>query len=1326
MKNFLFFFGFLCVFHVSHGQCPFPVTLQTKAGYCVGDTLFVNSANSLSSITWYQGTSIVKTVTAVNLGSGITVAGGNGMGSAANQFFSPQSVSGDASGNIYVADALNNRIQKFPPGSTSVTNGITVAGGNGLGSAADQLWDPLNVFSDNSGNLYIADVFNQRIQEWMTGASTGFTVAGGNGAGAAANQFNDPYSVFVDPSGNIYVADWLNSRVQKWAPGAASGVTVAGGNGAGAASNQLNLPTNVFVDAAGNIYITDRTNERIQKWAPGATSGVTVAGGNGIGSAANQLDAPFGIFVDASGNLYVADYSNSRVQKFPPGSTGATNGVTVAGGNGFGNAANQFDGPSGVYVNNAGSIYVCDLNNQRVQKWEQVRIDTTYVPSAPGSYTAQVMDNASCTVTTLPVVINPILTAAIQITESANTICSGTGSFTAAITNGGSAPVYQWKINGVNSGANSAILTVTSLIKGDEVTCMLTSNAVCALPASVSSNIIKISGPPLFYLLNKGNQCLGKDTLMITSTDTISKIVWYNGTTIAHTENAVNATGTGITVAGGNGMGVHADQFINPLDVCLDAAGNIYVSDRANNRVQKWAPGATSGVTVAGGNGQGPFLNQLDDPTGICLDPAGNLYIADHNNNRIQKWAPGATTGITVAGGNGVGNAANQFNSPWDVCLDGAGYIYVVEQTNNRVQKFPPNSTGATNGVTVVGLNGTGFGADQLANPVGLFVTNNGTIYIADNGNSRIQEWLPGATSGVTVAGGNGQGPALNQLDAPIGLYVDAAGYLYIADESNNRIIQFPPGSTGASNGVVVAGGNGMGSASNQLSATGGVFVDASGNIFMTDYLNNRVQKWGQLATIDTSYIPATAGSYTAVVTNSAGCVSTSPAIDINPTIITSVNIQAAQTAICGGSPANFSVASAVGGTAPVFQWQLDGVDVGTNSNVYTNIHISDSALVRCIMTNNALCPLQTMDTSNIIQMIVNPNLVPAIQIAATDSVICKGKLVNFQATAKNAGVNMSYQWMVNGVGAGNNNSLFSSSSLNDGDMISCQLTADPLTACVNPASAHSNDIAIHVNDSLQPSIQISSSLQEICPGDPVSFQALTQHAGNEPLYQWTINGKPVGGNEDHFSSSAIQDGDLVSCLLTAVHANCSTGAAYSSNIEQLTVKPAPQITAITADTIIKPHQQVKLNVSVTGTTTSFAWSPSDKLIDPLALNPTTVPLGQTTTYLFSVSGTDGCTSTETVVVKVFGKFNMPNAFTPNGDQKNDLFRIPPNTFISLKEFSIYDRWGARVFSSRDISKGWDGNFNGTPCVAGTYVYIVSGSDENGNIFQKGTVLLIR
>ena len=154
----------------------------------------------------------------------------------------------------------------------------------------------------------------------------------------------------------------------------------------------------------------------------------------------------------------------------------------------------------------------------------------------------------------------------------------------------------------------------------------------------------------------------GKDSLQaIFSEGTLSSLVWMYGGNDSEESGDVFYSSTK-TVAGANGRGNAPNQFAYPKGVFVDAAGNIYVADGNNHRVQKWAPVATSGITVAGGNGQGSAANQLSFPEGVFVDTAGNIYVADASNHRIQKWAPGAAQGVTVAGGNGEGSATNQLN----------------------------------------------------------------------------------------------------------------------------------------------------------------------------------------------------------------------------------------------------------------------------------------------------------------------------------------------------------------------------------------------------------------------------------------------------------------------------------------------------------------------------------------------------------------------------------------------------------------------------------------------------------------------------------------
>jgi len=320
-----------------------------------------------------------------------TVAGGNGAGTGSNQFYYSYGVCLDRTGNIYVSDQLNARVQMFAAGSTSATDGVTIAGGNGIGNALNQLSNPTGVFVDSSGNVYVADQANARVLKFPPGSNSstnGMQVAGSYRLGNNASELNDPTGIYVDRHGNIYVADANNNRIQMYKADSTYGITVAGGNGQGDRATQLSYSTAVCVDSSGNVYVADYLNNRIQMFPAGsdsATPAVTVAGGNAMGSSSVQLNSPTGICLDRSGNLYVADYYNNRIQLFPPGSTSATHGVTVAGGNGEGYAANQLNNPTSVYVDSAANIYIADYLNNRIQEWSPSPAGIAAIPASAGT-----------------------------------------------------------------------------------------------------------------------------------------------------------------------------------------------------------------------------------------------------------------------------------------------------------------------------------------------------------------------------------------------------------------------------------------------------------------------------------------------------------------------------------------------------------------------------------------------------------------------------------------------------------------------------------------------------------------------------------------------------------------------------------------------------------------------------------------------------------------------------------------------------------------------------------------------------------------------------
>ncbi len=465
----------------SLAQCP-DGTVVLEGNHCAGDTLTVHASGRVSQIVWYNGSQVVKTVTSTTTTSPVTVvAGGNGLGNAANQLYLPSQIYLDGNDNLYVADEGNGRIQKFPPGSTGATNGTTVVqpGGPAVPFMS-------GVYLDKSGNIYV--MHGVILQKWAPGAASGVNLASILESGAGTNNVDQ---IFVDAAGNIYVPE--NNRVLKVAPGATNAVIIAGGPIPGTASSQLNYPTGVYVDNAGNMYIADSKNNRIQKWAPGATAGTTVAGGNGAGSASNQLDDPLNLCLDAAGNMYIADANNYRVQKWAPG---ATEGTTVAGGNGPGSALDQLSVPADVFLDSKGFLYITDYYNERVLKCQPTStyaIDTTLITNVAGTYTAVVTSEGGCTLTTNALVVRPVLHPDLTITASANPVCAGDSIlFTAHSDNTGFTPSYQWQVSGQQDGENSPVYNDLPS-NGETVTCSVRDTSACAF--ATSNSIIPIVNP---------------------------------------------------------------------------------------------------------------------------------------------------------------------------------------------------------------------------------------------------------------------------------------------------------------------------------------------------------------------------------------------------------------------------------------------------------------------------------------------------------------------------------------------------------------------------------------------------------------------------------------------------------------------------------------------------------------------------------------------------------------------------------------------------------------------------------------------------------------
>lgn len=198
-----------------------------------------------------------------------------------------------------------------------------------------------------------------------------------------------------------------------------------------------------------------------------------------------------------------------------------------------------------------------------------------------------------------------------------------------------------------------------------------------------------------------------------------------------------------------------------------------------------------------------------------------------------------------------------------------------------------------------------------------------------------------------------------------------------------------------------------------------------------------------------------------------------------NITIFTpQVHITASDSIICSGASVTFTAMPTSGGNSPSYQWQINGVNVGTNSNSFTSSILNNNDLVKVILTGNPTCATSTTGISNTIRISVNGNITPTVTIATNNNTICSGTVTLFTATLSSSASNFLYQWQINGVNVGTNSTTFTIATLNNNDLVKVILT-NP-SACTSSNTVTSNIITMTVTPA--PSANAGNDVS-ICSG---------------------------------------------------------------------------------------------------------------------------------------------------------------------------------------------------------------------------------------------------
>ncbi len=726
-----------------------------------------------------------------------TVAGGGAEPTVATSAYLPQPYAAvrDTAGNTYISVPTFNVVFKVTTGGTLSAyagNGIAGFSGDGGAATAAQLAAPEGLAIDANGNLFIADMFNERIRRVDGTTHIITTVAGsedpfngnfGGDNGPATNaRLNGPHGVAVDANGNLFIADTNNGAIRKVTASTGNIGTIAGGgsaagcpsgpsSGAGFAN-----PTGIAVDANGNVFVSDQNLQIVCKITPSlaistyaGTLGTSAVPGqpNGDGGAATSatLLLPAGVTTDGSGNLYIADAGDPKIRKVTA-STGVistvagiglicTNAQEPACGDGTAATAAEFNFPQGVFFDSLGNIVVADTDNQRVRVISTAGTITALAGGGTGG------DGAAGT--------------------------SGILGLSQYVVVDSSENVYALESNGERLRELNATTQNLSTVAGDGyggatidctgTTCGAANNGDGG-PATQARFVfpdgVATDSSGNFYILDASTEVvrvINRQTTAIT----VAGVSIPAGDIATIAGNGVRCGKAGnpnARPACGDGGAAKNASLLNPFAVAVDSTGNVYIGDAGLNtvRVVNNATGIIS--TFAGtpgqactsyptncGDGGSPTSAKLNFPIGLTtfnLAGINVVYIADAGDNVIRLVNPEtnqistyAFNGLPTFGGDGGLATGASMQGPSQLAIDNRGNLYVGGGSDNVVRRIDAgDGTVTTVAGDVDNLDG-GFSGDggpstsALLGNYGLAIFNTASptddLFIADSGSNRIR-----------------------------------------------------------------------------------------------------------------------------------------------------------------------------------------------------------------------------------------------------------------------------------------------------------------------------------------------------------------------------------------------------------------------------------------------------------------------------------------------------------------------------------------------------------------------------------------------------------
>ncbi|WP_339833380.1 S-layer homology domain-containing protein [Paenibacillus sp. FSL R7-0272] len=1240
---------------------------------------------------------------------------GGGAGSGLGEFNSPCAVAVDSSGNVYVADSGNHRIQKLTLSTNTWSEWKKVGGGNGLGLG--EFYNPRGVAVDSSGNVYVADSSNHRIQKltlstntWSVWKKPSTGAVAGNGLG----EFNFPNGVAVDSSGNVYVGDSNNHRIQKlnkstntWSE------WVKSGGGAGAGLGEFNTPRAVAVDGSGNIYVADTGNHRIQKLNAGSgTWSEWVKSGGGSGNGSGEFINPNGVAVDNSGNVYVADDSN-RIQKLNAANNTWSEWSVLGPVNGI--SPGEFTFPRAVAVDSSGNIYVADSGNHRIQKLNKSTNTWSEWKKVGGG-----------TGSGLGEFYNPL---GVAVDSSGNVYVADTGNHRIQKLTLSTNTWSEWKKVGGGTGTSLGEFSVPSAVAVD-----------------LNGNV---------YVADTGNHRIQKLTL---STNTWSE--WKKV---------------------GGGPGSSLGEFSVPGAVAVDLNGNVYVADSGNQRIQKLTLSTnTWSEWKKVGGGTGTSLGEFNNPRAVAVDSSGNVYVADSGNHRIQKLTLSTNTwGEWKKVGGGTGTSLGEFNTPYGVAVDSSGNVYVADSANHRMQKLDiPSSaiidfastakTSTTASFSWTAASGaTGLIIEQ--SPAGANTWTTTTIgAIATNSTTATVTGLSAATAydfRLVVSGGANAGNSNT-----VSVTTDNVPTYTIAEIADQTATELTAGYSSGTQDTktITITKTGTGDLTNVATALSGT----NATDFVITQPGTTTLNSGTTSTTFTvkAKDSLAAGTYTAAVTvyaDSMTNVTFAVTQTVNPApVAPSITSQPGNKTVTAGQTATFSITAS--GDAPLsYQWKKDGNALTDGENIsgataatlsISNTQSGDAGSYTVVVTNAA-----GNASSNAATLTVNAltnAATPSIDTQPTGDTVNEGdSSPNLSVAASvNDGGTLSYQWYSNSVNstiggnaiAGATSTTYAAPTTSTGTTYYYVVVTNTNNSVsgTKTATATSNIATVNVNtltNAATPSIDTQPTGDTVNEGDssPNLSVAASVNDGGTLSYQWYSNSvnSTIGGNAIAGATSTTYAAPTTSTGTTyyyVVVTNTNNGvsgtktATATSNIATVNVNIAPTHTiapiadqtlaALTQGYALGTQETKTIDVTNTGTSDLSNLSATVSGIhasDFVITQPSTTLVNGATTSAFTVKAKDGLpagTYTATITLSatqmtdvtftVMQVVNMPNA--PENPQ--NLVAVGGNGEVTLNWSTVTGATYYNLYMATDPSQ-----------LSNASVVIVNSSTYNAQNLLNGT-----